>query len=340
MDVKYALVDFFTDNTVHICEISELKHPDVSKLKPEALHLWDKREEVYILWKKSPSVESERWPCRVIQFSADRQPLIETRRKSEKGSGDITHIPLFAPKEDLGKGKREKSKRPVTELAVTSLTEDFPVIAKKQRLNKNVIHQNIMAAVKQSCSENTALRSADNNLLKEVEKLKMEIQDLKYERRFRIKAEKELREWKEMHSVVQELRVHDTSASQQLGDSTTQGCGLEMNFICLRQDVNIKKTLYNQINSRDYKKFTCELLLVIFGRETLATHSLNGRKAANAVSETIKEALPANKVSILIDHVQQKFNVSASEIKAVIHTKLNNEDKLWKKRLCIAPVFS
>ncbi|KAL7857969.1 hypothetical protein AOLI_G00180710 [Acnodon oligacanthus] len=156
-----------------------------------------------------------------------------------------------------------------------------------------------MAAVKQSFSENTALRSADNNLLKEVEKLKMEIQelkeDLKYERRFRIKAEKELREWKEMHSVVQELRgavgdiksllsdgqqksdkqfsnsrpcnssVHDTSASQQLGDSTAQGCGLEMNYICLGQDVNIKKKrLYNRINSGVYKKFTCELLLVIW----------------------------------------------------------------------------
>ncbi|KAL7834162.1 hypothetical protein AOLI_G00291220 [Acnodon oligacanthus] len=153
------------------------------------------------------------------------------------------------------------------------LKEDFPVIANKQRLNKHVLRQNITAAVKQSCSEDAALRSADNSLLKEAEKLQMEIPELKADLGRPALFLGKAAENPEMHSVVQELRgavgdikallsdgqqksdkqssnsrpcnssVHDTSASRQLGDGTAQGCGLEMNYICLGQVVNIKKAL-------------------------------------------------------------------------------------------------
>ncbi len=69
MEMKYVLVDFFTDNTVHICEISQLQHKDITKLHPKNIHMWDKKEEAYLFWKKSSSGPLERWPCRVIQFS-------------------------------------------------------------------------------------------------------------------------------------------------------------------------------------------------------------------------------------------------------------------------------
>ncbi|XP_039513305.1 BEN domain-containing protein 6-like isoform X1 [Pimephales promelas] len=191
-------------------------------------------------------------------------------------------------------------------------------------------------------------------MAEKIEELKNEIkelkEDLKYERRFRIKAERELRESKEMHDVVQELKdtvaelkmmskqkpdTPQTSSSQNIGSQiqepcSAQGSGQEDDYINLGEGVRIKKCQFDKINPQDFKKFTNELLLVIFGRETLATHSLNGRKASNA--ETSKEALPAHKVSILIDYIQKKFNVSTSNIKAVIRTKLNNEDKLFKKR--------
>ncbi len=71
MDIKYVLVDFFTDNTVHICELSQIKHKHMSKLHPEAIHEWNKEEEAYVYWKKTSSGELERWPCRVIQFSSE-----------------------------------------------------------------------------------------------------------------------------------------------------------------------------------------------------------------------------------------------------------------------------
>ncbi|XP_067303617.1 BEN domain-containing protein 6-like [Pseudorasbora parva] len=193
-------------------------------------------------------------------------------------------------------------------------------------------------------------------MAEEIEELKNEIkelkEDLKYERRFRIKAERELREWKEMHSVVQELKCTvgeikmmcsskqkpdtlQTTSSQNIGSPSQEPYSAQASeqvndYVILGEGVQIKRSQFDKINTKDFKKFTNELLLVTFGRETLATHSLNGRKASNA--ETSKEALPAHKVSVLIDYIQKKFSVSTSDIKAVIRTKLNNEDKLFKKR--------
>ncbi|XP_057191235.1 uncharacterized protein LOC130555224 [Triplophysa rosa] len=375
MDIKYALVDFFTYNTIHICELSQLKHRDMTKLNPNAIHKWDKNEEAYIFWKKSSSDELQRWPCRVIQFSGERQPLIDTRKIFEKGCA-FDRIPLFAKEESLGKGRREKVKRNFPDVGETSFLdqENAPVTAKKKK-TKNSIQQKIMAAVKESCSqivEPRAVRGQEESFsssplspkpcessdkAEKIKELKDEIkelqEDLKYERRFRIKAERELREWKEIHAVVQELKctvgemkvmctskkkpdiMHMPSSSEDTAGQNqepriAQESGQVTDYINLGEGVTIKRSQFERINTQDFKKFTSELLLVTFGRETLATHSLNGRKAPNA--DTSKEALPANKVSVLIGYIQKRFRVSTSEIKAVIRTKLNNEDKLLKKR--------
>ncbi|XP_056605037.1 uncharacterized protein LOC130421262 [Triplophysa dalaica] len=232
-----------------------------------------------------------------------------------------------------------------------------------------------MAAVKESCSqivEPRAVRGQEESFsssplspkpyessdkAEKIKELKDEIkelqEDLKYELRFRIKAERELREWKEIHAVVQELKctvgeikgmcnskkkpdiLHmpssfEDTAGQNQEPRIAQESGQVTDYINLGEGVTIKRSQFERINTQDFKKFTSELLLVTFGRETLATHSLNGRKAPNA--DTSKEALPANKVSVLIGYIQKRFRVSTSEIKAVIRTKLNNEDKLLKKR--------
>ncbi|KAI7808940.1 hypothetical protein IRJ41_018675, partial [Triplophysa rosa] len=380
-----------------------------TKLNPNAIHKWDKNEEAYIFWKKSSSDELQRWPCRVIQFSGERQPLIDTRKIFEKGCA-FDRIPLFAKEESLGKGRREKVKRNFPDVGETSFLdqENAPVTAKKKK-TKNSIQQKIMAAVKESCSqivEPRAVRGQEESFsssplspkpcessdkAEKIKELKDEIkelqEDLKYERRFRIKAERELREWKEIHAVVQELKctvgemkvmctskkkpdiMHMPSSSedtagqnqepriaQESGQVSESQCVSQSapssvvralirewailrathtllcvtDYINLGEGVTIKRSQFERINTQDFKKFTSELLLVTFGRETLATHSLNGRKAPNA--DTSKEALPANKVSVLIGYIQKRFRVSTSEIKAVIRTKLNNEDKLLKKR--------
>ncbi|XDV25678.1 hypothetical protein PO909_029554 [Leuciscus waleckii] len=156
-----------------------------------------------------------------------------------------------------------------------------------------------------------------------------------------------------MHAVVQELKgtvgeikmmciskqkpdTLQTSSSQNIGSQIQEPCSAQgskqvVDYINLGEGVRIKRSQFDRINNtQDFNNFTSKLFLVTFGRETLATHSLNGRKAPNA--ETSKEALPAHTVSVLIDYIQKKFSVSSSDVKAVIRTNLNNEDKLFKKR--------
>lgn len=59
MDIKYALADCLTDNTVHICELSQLKHNNMTQLNSKTIHKWGKSEEAYVSWKKSSSDELE-----------------------------------------------------------------------------------------------------------------------------------------------------------------------------------------------------------------------------------------------------------------------------------------
>lgn len=85
----------------------------------------------------------------------------------------------------------------------------------------------------------------------------------------------------------------------------------------------------------DFKKYISAMLMVLFDRETLGTHSLQGRRCNIAKEETQKPQLPPDIMRGLLDHVRIKFGVDYSVIRAAVRTKLNNEDKLLKKRLGI-----
>lgn len=132
------------------------------------------------------------------------------------------------------------------------------------------------------------------------------------------------------------------------------------------------KNLYERIaEMADYKKYTSALLMILFDRETLATHSLQGRRTTFSGDDCPKPQLPPEILRSIIgrlasgeceafaveatlrvfsfislngtdrtilplpflDHVAVKFNVDQSQIRTAIRTKLNNEDKLLKKRL-------
>lgn len=111
----------------------------------------------------------------------------------------------------------------------------------------------------------------------------------------------------------------------------------------------------------DYKKYTSALLMIIFDRETLATHSVQGRRNTINGEDSQKPQLPPEILRSIIgkkasqcapsvhvcyfwiqfplpDHVSGKFGVDHSQIKTAIRTKLNNEDKLLKKRLGLGKV--
>nr|XP_040060466.1 uncharacterized protein LOC120835514 isoform X1 [Gasterosteus aculeatus aculeatus] len=205
------------------------------------------------------------------------------------------------------------------------------------------------------------IRTDTISLLMKIEQLQAQ---LKYERRCRILAERELRELKEMNTLMMQMRhtAHElrvtldhviqggeaaaaAQTSQDENVSFLAESGAEMteeldipqddqNFLYLSEHLRVPKNLYMRIAEfADYKKYTSALLMILFDRETLATHSLQGRRNTFTGEDCHKPQLPPEILRSLIAHVGVKFGVESSQIKIAIRTKLNNEDKLLKKRL-------
>ncbi|XP_034538920.1 uncharacterized protein LOC117812335 isoform X1 [Notolabrus celidotus] len=206
------------------------------------------------------------------------------------------------------------------------------------------------------------IRTDTISLLMKVEQLQAQ---LKYERRCRILAERELRELKEMNALMMQMRhtAHELRVTLdhvlQGGEAAVAPQGSQdetlsflaepeaemravhdipeddhVNFVYLAENIQVPKNLYERIAEiGDYKKYTSALLMILFDRETLATHSLQGRRSTFTGEDCHKPQLPPEILRSVIDHVAVKFAVDGSQIKTAIRTKLNNEDKLLKKRL-------
>ena len=71
-------------------------------------------------------------------------------------------------------------------------------------------------------------------------------------------------------------------------------------MVTLSGGLRVKKALIDRINCTNYKRYVAEILVIVFGRKMLVTHSLNGRKASNGTDPTVEEALPAETVEQLI----------------------------------------
>ncbi|XP_074533800.1 uncharacterized protein LOC141796512 isoform X2 [Halichoeres trimaculatus] len=194
------------------------------------------------------------------------------------------------------------------------------------------------------------IRTDTITLLMKIEQLQAQ---LKYERRCRILAERELRELKEMNTLMMQMRhtAHELRvtldhvlqggepavAPQSSQDETLSFLAEpedNHNFVYLAENLQVPKNLYERIAEiGDYKKYTSALLMILFDRETLATHSLQGRRNTFTGEDCQKPQLPPEILRSIINHVAVKFGVDGSQIKTSIRTKLNNEDKLLKKRL-------
>lgn len=65
------------------------------------------------------------------------------------------------------------------------------------------------------------------------------------------------------------------------------------NFLYLAENLRVPKNLYERIaEMADYKKYTSALLMILFDRETLATHSLQGRRTTFSGDDCPKPQLP------------------------------------------------
>ncbi|XP_047204631.1 uncharacterized protein LOC124857423 [Girardinichthys multiradiatus] len=199
------------------------------------------------------------------------------------------------------------------------------------------------------------IRTDTISLLMKIEQLQSQ---LKYERRCRILAERELRELKEMNTLMMQMRhtanelrvtldhvLHGGEAAVEpqnpdeavpfLSESGVHNIPEDdINFVYLAENVKVPKDLYDRVaDISDYKKYVGALLMIIFDRDTLATHCLQGRKNNFTGEDSHKPPLPRDILKNLMDHVAERFGVDITQIKYAIRTKLNNEDKLLKKRL-------
>ncbi|XP_029991245.1 uncharacterized protein LOC115420143 isoform X2 [Sphaeramia orbicularis] len=163
------------------------------------------------------------------------------------------------------------------------------------------------------------IRTDTISLLMKIEQLQAQ---LKYERRCRILAERELRELKEMNTLMMQMR-HTAHELRVTLDHVLQGgeAGVavqssqdevsflaepeaemrtvhnipedDLNFLYLSEHLRVPKNLYERIAEiGDYKKYTSALLMILFDRETLATHSLQGRRNTLPGEEAHKPQLP------------------------------------------------
>ena len=66
---KLALVDFFNELTVHICEVKNINKSDSSNLIIDEILNWNKAEELFVYWRAKSTEDRQKFPCRIIQFS-------------------------------------------------------------------------------------------------------------------------------------------------------------------------------------------------------------------------------------------------------------------------------
>ncbi|KAF7664661.1 hypothetical protein LDENG_00170100 [Lucifuga dentata] len=207
----------------------------------------------------------------------------------------------------------------------------------------------------------SGIRTDTISLLMKIEQLQAQ---LRYEQRCRMLAEKELRELKEMNALMMQMR-HTTHELRVTLDQVLQGREPvvtpqntheesmsflpepeadmrilheipedDHNFLYLADNLRVPRNLYERVAEiADFRKYTSALLMMLFERETLATHSLQGRRANITGEDCQKSQLPPDIMNSIIAHVAAKFGVDSSQIKTAIRTKLNNEDKLMKRRL-------
>ncbi|XP_022822925.1 uncharacterized protein LOC111353936 [Spodoptera litura] len=94
----------------------------------------------------------------------------------------------------------------------------------------------------------------------------------------------------------------------------------------------VHKDKYKNVNWKSYTIATRSLLLAIFSRQVLATHSLSGKKSPAFLHKPAKRSLDPQAVSDVIYEITDKFGVSESLVRATITTKCADEAKMLRMR--------
>ncbi|XP_070573516.1 BEN domain-containing protein 6-like [Ptychodera flava] len=99
----------------------------------------------------------------------------------------------------------------------------------------------------------------------------------------------------------------------------------------LGENLEIDAAKLRKCNTANMKSYTRDLMSVVFNRDTMASSSLTGKKSNAHMGKTAKQKLPEEKVEAIIGHVTTRFKTEGKEVKRVIQSKLNDEEKLRKR---------
>ncbi|KAG5277664.1 hypothetical protein AALO_G00089990 [Alosa alosa] len=94
---------------------------------------------------------------------------------------------------------------------------------------------------------------------------------------------------------------------------------------------SITQHQYGSIKWFNAKKATKDLLLAVFGRSILASHSYTGKQSNAFRTKAAKPQLNPVKVSDIINYITKRFGVDQGEVKA-ISEKCADQEKMEKRR--------
>ncbi|XP_054744492.1 uncharacterized protein LOC129248906 [Anastrepha obliqua] len=94
----------------------------------------------------------------------------------------------------------------------------------------------------------------------------------------------------------------------------------------------VPQKYYESIDFTNASVATRKLLVICFDRETLATHSLSGKRSPAFKDKPLKKPLDPLIVEDIIFAVTTRSGVSAKEVRAAITTKCADENKMWRMK--------
>ncbi|CAB3230848.1 unnamed protein product [Arctia plantaginis] len=94
----------------------------------------------------------------------------------------------------------------------------------------------------------------------------------------------------------------------------------------------IPREKYKRINWKSYTIATRSLLVAVFPRRVLATHSLTGKASPAFQEKPAKMSLDQRKTADVIAEVVDRFKVRENLVRSIITTKCADECKMWKTR--------
>ncbi|XP_041957377.1 early boundary activity protein 2-like isoform X2 [Alosa sapidissima] len=96
--------------------------------------------------------------------------------------------------------------------------------------------------------------------------------------------------------------------------------------------VKITATQYGHIKWSDPRKATKDLLMAVFGRQVLATHSYTGELSNAFLGRQPKPQLNSAKTSDILNYITNKFGVDPALVKQAISQECADEAKLARRR--------